>query len=88
MQTQHYIPIPLPQHQPVDPTHIIQPIGPKIQHRTSPCCHDLYVRPPPRLPDVTNLIDSQKDLLENALDRNVDIEEKFTIPGRHNFRDL
>ena len=37
--------------------------------------HDSYSRPPPRPPDVTNLIDSQKDLLDNDLDRKVDIEE-------------
>ena len=73
--TQHHIPIPLPQHNLVDPTHIIQPIGPKIQHRPSPPYHDPYTRPPPRTPDVTNLIDSWKDLLDNDLDRNVDIEE-------------
>ena len=30
---------------------------------------------PPRPPDVTNSIDSQKDLLDTDLDRNVDIEE-------------
>ena len=30
VQTQHHIPIPLPQHQLVDPSCIIQPIGPKI----------------------------------------------------------
>ena len=58
VQTQHHTPIPLPQHQPVDPTCIIQPIGPKILHRPSPPYHDLYARPPPRPPDVTNLIDS------------------------------
>ena len=34
-----------------------------------------YARPPLRHPNVTNLIDSQKDLLENVLDRKVDIEE-------------
>ena len=61
----------MPQHQLVDPTHIIQPIGPKIQHRPSPPYHDLYARPP----DVTNSIDSWKDLLDNDLDRKVDIEE-------------
>ena len=65
----------MPQHQLVNPTHIIQPIGPKIQHRPSLPYHDPYSRPPPRLPDVTNLIDSQKDLLDNDLDRKVDIEE-------------
>ena len=65
----------MPQHQPVDPTCIIQPIGPKIQHRPSPPYHDPYSRPPTRPPDVTNLIDSWKDLLDNELDRKVDIEE-------------
>ena len=69
------MPIPLPQHQLVDPTCIIQPIGPKIQHRPSPPYHDPYARPPPRPPDVTNPIDSWKDLLDNDLDRHVDIEE-------------
>ena len=73
-QPQH-IPIPLPQHQLVDPTCIVQQIGPKIQHRPSPPYHDPYTRPPPRPPDVTDPIDSQKDLLDNDLDRNVDIEE-------------
>ena len=72
---QQHIPIPLPQHQPVDPTHFIQPIGPKIQHRPSPPYHDLYSRPPPRPPDETDPTDSWKDLLDNDLDRNVDIEE-------------
>ena len=75
VQPQHHIPIPLPQHQLVDPTCIIHPIGPKIQHRPSPPYHDLYARPPPRPPDVTISIDSWKDLLETDIDRNVDIEE-------------
>ena len=75
VQPQHLTPIPLPQHQPIDPTYIIQPIGPKIQHRPSPPYHDPYTRPPPRPPDVTNLIESQKDLSDTDLDRNVDIEE-------------
>ena len=70
-----HVSIPLPQHQPIDPTHIVQPIGPKIQHRPSPPYHDPYARPPPRPPDVTHPIDSWKDLLDNDLDRNVDIEE-------------
>ena len=74
VQPQH-IPIPLPQHQPVDPTCIVQQIGPKIQCRPSPPYHDPYERPPPRPPDVTDPRDSQKDLLDNDLDRNVDIEE-------------
>ena len=62
-------------HQPVDPACIIQPIGPKIQHRPSPPYHDPYSRPPMRPPDITNSIDSWKDLLDNDLDRKVDIEE-------------
>ena len=72
---QQHMPTPLPLHQPVDPTHIIQPIAPKIQHRPSPPYHDPYARPPPRPPDITDPRDSQKDLLDNDLDRNVDIEE-------------
>ena len=67
--------IPLPQCQQVDPTSIIPWISPKIQHRPSPQYHDPYARPPPRPPDVTDPLDSQKDLLDNDLDKNVDIEE-------------
>ena len=59
----------------VDPTCIIQPIGPKIKHRPSPPYRDPYTRAPLRPPNVTNLIDSQKDLLDNDLDRNIDVEE-------------
>ena len=65
----------LPRHQLVDPSCIIQPIGPKIQHWPYPPYHYLYSRPPPRPPDVNNLIESQKDLLDNDLDRKADIEE-------------
>ena len=49
----------LSQHQPVDPTHIIQQIGPKIQHRPSPPYHDPYAGPPPKPPDITDPLDSQ-----------------------------
>ena len=73
-QPQH-IPIPLPQHQPVDPTCIVLQIGPKTQHRSSPSYHDPYARPPPRTPDVPDPSDSQKDLLDNDSDRKVEIEE-------------
>ena len=72
VQPQHNMPIPLPQHQQVDPKCIILPIGSKIQHRPSPPYCDPYVRPPSGPPDVTNAIDSWKDLLETDLDRNVD----------------
>ena len=69
------MPILLSQHQPVDPTCIIQQIGPKIQHRPSPPYHDLHTRPPPKPPDITDPLDSWKDLLDNDLDRKVEIEE-------------
>ena len=49
----------------MDPTRIVQQIGPKIQHRPSPPYHDPYARPPPRPPDITDPLDSQKDLLDN-----------------------
>ena len=67
--------IPLPLCQPVDPTSIVTQIGPKIQHRPSPQYPDPYTRPPQRPPDVTDPLDSWKDLLDNDSDRNVDIEE-------------
>ena len=70
------ISIPLPQCQQVDPTSIILQIGPKIQHRPSPQYHDPYTRPPPRPPDTTDPLDSQRDLLDNDSDRKVEIEEK------------
>ena len=69
------ISIPLPQCQLVDPTSIVPLIGPKIQHRPSPLYHDPYPRPPTRPPDVTDPLHSWKDLLDNNLDRNVDIQE-------------
>ena len=69
------MPRPLSQHQLVDPTHSIQQIGPKIQHRPSPPYHDPYTRPPPRPPDIIDPLDSQKDLLDNDLDRKVEIKE-------------
>ena len=65
----------LSQHQPIDPTHIPQQIGPKIQHRSTPSYHDPYARPPPKPPDISDPLDIQKDLLDNDLDRKVEIEE-------------
>ena len=50
-------------------------IGPKIQHRPSSPYHNLYARPPPRHPDITDPLDSQKDLLDNDSDRKIEIEE-------------
>ena len=75
VQPQH-IPIPLTQpHQLVDPTCVIQQIGPKIQHRPSPPYHNPYTRPAPRPPDITDPLDSWKDLLDNNSDRKIEIEE-------------
>ena len=67
----------LSQHQPIDPTYIPQQIGPKIQHRPIPSYHDPYTRPPPKPPDISDPLDSQKDLLDNDLDRKVEIEENM-----------
>ena len=69
------LPRPLSQHPPIDPAHIPQEIGPKIQHRLTPSYHIPYTRPPPKPPDVLDPLDSQKDLLDKDLDRKVEIEE-------------
>ena len=66
---------PLSQHHPIDPTHIPQQIGPKIQYRPTPSYHNPYTRPPPKPPDISDPLDSQKDLLDNDSDRKVEIEE-------------
>ena len=69
------LPRPLPQCQPIDPIHIPQQIGPKIQHRPTPSYHDPYGRPPPKPPDALDPLDNWKDLLDNDSDRKVEIEE-------------
>ena len=69
------LPRSLSQHHPIDPTHIPQQIGPKIQHRPTPSYHDPYPRPPPKPPDISDPLDSRKDSLGNDLDRKVEIEE-------------
>ena len=69
------LPRPLSEHQPIDPTHIPQQIGPKIQHRPTPSYHDPYATPPPKPPDISYPLDGQKDLLDNDSDRKVEIEE-------------
>ena len=71
------LPRPLSQHHPIDPTHIPQQIGPKIQHRPTPSYHDPYARPPPKPPDISDPLDSQKDLLDSDLDRKAEIEENL-----------
>ena len=69
------LPRPLSQHHLIDPTHIPQQIGPKIQHRPTPSHPDPYARPLPKPPDISDPLDSWKDLLDNDLDRKVEIEE-------------
>ena len=65
----------LSQHHPIDPIHIPQQIGPKIQHRPTPPYPNPYERPPPKPPDISDPLDSRKDLLDNDSDRKVEIEE-------------
>ena len=54
------LPRSLSQHQPIDPTHIPQQIGPKFQHRPTPSYHDPYARPSPKPPDTSDPSDSWK----------------------------
>ena len=72
-----FIPRPISQHQPIDPAPIMEQIGPKIQHRPTPSYHNPYTRPPPRPPDISDPLDSWKDLLDNDPDRKVEIEENL-----------
>ena len=69
------LPSPLSQHHLIDPICIPQQIGPKIQHRPAPSYHDPCARPPPKPPDISDPLNSRKDLLDNDLDRKVEIEE-------------
>ena len=71
------LPRPLSQPHPIDPIQIPQQIGPKIQHRPTPSYHNPYGRPPPKPPDISDPLDSQKDLLDNDSDRKVEIEENL-----------
>ena len=74
-----FMPKPISQHQLIDPTCILHQIGPMIQHRPTPSYRDPYARPPPKPPDIIDPLDSQKDLLDNASDRKVEIEENSPI---------
>ena len=71
------LPRQLSQHHPIDPAHIPQQIGPKIQHRPIPSYHDPYTRPPPKHPDISDPLDRWKDLLDNDSDRKIEIEENL-----------
>ena len=63
------LPRPLYQHHPIDPIHIPQQIGPKIQHRPTSSYHDSYVQEPQEL---TDLIDTTK-LIQKYLPKQMDI---------------
>ena len=82
------LPRSLSQHHLIDPAPIPQQIGPKIQHRPTPSYPDPYARPPPKPPDISDPLDSWKDLLDNDLDREVEIEENSPFQGRYNFGNL
>ena len=57
------------------PAHITQPLGPRIEHRSIPPYHEPFLRPPPRPPDVTDVKNNRKDLLDLDTDRNIDFKE-------------
>ena len=69
------LPRQLSQHHLIDPAHIPQEIGPKIQHRPTSSYPDPYARPPPKPPDISDPLESWKDLLDNDSDRKIEIEE-------------
>ena len=72
---QHHIPA-LPQaivHP--TPTSITQPIGPRIEHRPVQPYPDPFLRPPSRPPDVRDLKETRKDLLDLDTDRHINVEE-------------
>ena len=69
------LPRSLSQHHPIDPTYIPHQIGPKIQHRPTPSYPNPYARPPPKPPDISDPLDSRKDLLDSDLDRKAEIEQ-------------
>ena len=73
------LPRPLSQCHLIAPMHIPQQIGPKIQHRPTPSYPNPYARPPPKPPDISDPLDSQKDLLDNDPDRKIEIEKNLPI---------
>ena len=75
MQPEHQLPIQTPISHPTGPTSIKQPIGPRIGHGPIPFYPDQILRLPPRPPDVTDLKDTRKNLLDLDMDRNIDFEE-------------
>ena len=67
------LPRPLSQHPLIDPAHILNQIGPKIQHRPTPSYRNPHARPPPKPPDVLDPLDSWEDLLDENSDRKAEI---------------
>ena len=74
-QPQHHLPAPLSINQPT-PICIIQPVGPKIEHRPIPPYPYPFLIPPPRPPDEKDVKDTRKNLLDLDTDRNIDFKEK------------
>ena len=68
--------IPLPEPTNQSQSHVQPQIMPRplSQHQLVDY-NDPYARPPPKPPDITDPLDSQKDLLDNDSDRKVEIEE-------------
>ena len=81
------LPRPLSQHPLIDPVHIPNQIGPKIEHRPTPSYHDPYARPPPKPPNILDPLGSWKDLLD-SLGQKSRNRRKFSISGRYNFGNL
>ena len=75
------LPSPLSQHPPIDPAHIPNQIGPKIQNMPTPSYHNPYATPPPKPPDILDPLDNWKDLLDKDSGRKLEI-------GRYNFGNL
>ena len=59
-------PLPLVQSTPAS---ITQPIEPRVERRSIPPYHVLFVRPLPRPPDATSVEDNRKDLLDLDTDK-------------------
>ena len=77
MQLEHQVPAQTPISQPTGLTSIKQSIGPRIEHGPILFYPDLILRLSPRPPDVTDLKDTRKDLLDLDTDRNIDFEENL-----------
>ena len=77
LQPEHQLPTQTPINQPTGPTSIKQSIGPWTEHRPISFYPDPILRLPPRPPDVTDLKDTRKDLLDLDTDRNINFEENL-----------